>query len=124
MTNDSCFDEHGHLVAKCWCGATGHFGFGVNLQAGKTGEWRCAEHKDMPAPDDADLVAPSPEPNRHFVELPDSHAIARWPRSADVPTIVRCILGTLKYEPHTNDTTTLQDALRALLERSEKAQRG
>jgi hypothetical protein len=38
------------------------------------------------------------DPNRHVVEVPDSFAIARWPRDADVPTIARCILGTLKYE--------------------------
>jgi hypothetical protein len=31
--------------------------------------------------------------NRHLVEVPDSFAIARWPRDADVPTIARCILG-------------------------------
>ena len=46
--------------------------------------------------------------NRHLVEVPDSFAIARWPRDADVPTIARCILGTLKYEPHTADTTPLR----------------
>jgi len=37
--------------------------------------------------------------NRHLVEVPDTFAIARWPRDADVATIARCILGTLKYEP-------------------------
>jgi len=42
--------------------------------------------------------------NRHLVEVPDTFAIARWPRDADVATIARCILGTLKYEPHTADT--------------------
>jgi len=54
--------------------------------------------------------------NRHLVEVPDSFAIARWPRDADVPTIARCILGTLKYEPHTADTTSLRRALETLIE--------
>ena len=51
--------------------------------------------------------------NRHLVEVPDTFAIARWPRDADVATIARCILATLKYEPHTADTTALRRALRA-----------
>ena len=38
--------------------------------------------------------------NRHLVEVPDSFAVARWSRNADVATIARCILGTLKYETH------------------------
>jgi len=54
--------------------------------------------------------------NRHLVEVPDSFAIARWPRDADFPTIARCILGTLKYEPHTADITPLQRALESLIE--------
>jgi hypothetical protein len=36
---------------------------------------------------------------------------ARWSRGADSATIARCILGTLKYEPHTADLTTLKRAL-------------
>lgn len=35
------------------------------------------------------------DPNRHLVEVPDTFAIARWRRDADVATIARCILGTL-----------------------------
>ena len=31
--------------------------------------------------------------------------MARWSRDADVATIARCILGTLKYEPHSTDVT-------------------
>src|SRR5215468_4083246 len=54
--------------------------------------------------------------NRHLVEVPDSFAIARWPRDADVPTIARCILGTLKYELHTVHTTPLRRALETLIE--------
>ena len=54
--------------------------------------------------------------NRHLVEVPDSFAIARWPRDADFPTIARCILGTLKSEPHTADITPLQRALESLIE--------
>jgi len=46
--------------------------------------------------------------NRHLVEVPDTFAVARWPRDADVATIARCILGTLKYEPHTADITVLR----------------
>ena len=49
--------------------------------------------------------------NRHLVELPDTYAIARWPRDADVATLARCILGTLKYEPHAADTAALRRAL-------------
>ena len=57
-------------------------------------------------------------PNRHVVEVPDSFAIARWPRDADVATIARCILGTLKYEPHTADTTALRRALEGVIEQN------
>jgi hypothetical protein len=49
--------------------------------------------------------------NRHIVEIPDTFASAHWPRNADVATIARCILGTLKYEPHTADLTALRLAL-------------
>jgi len=55
-------------------------------------------------------------PNRHLVEVPDSFAVARWSRDADVATIARCILGTLKYEPHTADTTVLRRALEGVIE--------
>jgi hypothetical protein len=53
--------------------------------------------------------------NRHMVEVPETFAIARWPRDADVATIARCILGTLKYEPHTADTTALRRALESVI---------
>jgi hypothetical protein len=53
---------------------------------------------------------------RYIVEAPDKFAIARWPRDADVATIARCILGTLKYEPHTADTTPLKRALESMIE--------
>ena len=53
--------------------------------------------------------------SRHLVEVPDSFAIARWPRDADVATIARCILGTLKYEPHSTDTTVLRQALEGVI---------
>ena len=56
--------------------------------------------------------------NRHVVEVPDTFAIARWPRDADVATIARCILGTLKYEPHTADTTVLRHALEGVIEQN------
>ena len=53
--------------------------------------------------------------NRRLVEVPDSFAIARWPRDADVATIARCIVATLKYEPHTADTTLLRQALEGVI---------
>src|ERR1700756_3692998 len=53
--------------------------------------------------------------NRHLVEVPDSFAVARWSRDADVATIARCILGTLKYEPHTADITVLRQALESVI---------
>jgi hypothetical protein len=53
--------------------------------------------------------------NRHLVEVPDSFAIARWPRDAEVATIARCILGTLKYERHTADITVLRQALEGVI---------
>jgi hypothetical protein len=59
--------------------------------------------------------------NRHVVEVPDSFAIARWSRDADAKTIARCILATLKYEPHTADITMLRRALEAVIEHKGKA---
>jgi hypothetical protein len=53
--------------------------------------------------------------NRHLVEVPDSFAIARWSREADVATICRCILATLKYEPHAADTAMLCRALEGVI---------
>ena len=52
---------------------------------------------------------------RFLVEIPDRFAIARWSRDADVATICRCILGTLKYEPHTADTAPLRQALETVI---------
>jgi hypothetical protein len=59
--------------------------------------------------------------NRQVVEVPDPFAIARWPRDADVATIARCILGTLKYEPHTADTTALRRALESVIDHAQRA---
>jgi hypothetical protein len=53
--------------------------------------------------------------NRHLVEVPDSFAIARWPRNAGSVEIARCILGTLKYEPHSADVTALRRALEQVI---------
>jgi hypothetical protein len=64
------------------------------------------------------------DPNRHLVEVPDRFAVARWPRDADVPTIARCILGTLKYEPHTADTTVLRQALEGVINHEVHRERG
>ena len=60
---------------------------------------------------------PMPNPNRCLVEIPDTFAVAHWPREAEVAQIARCILGTLKYEPHLADTTALRRALEAVIER-------
>jgi hypothetical protein len=59
--------------------------------------------------------------NRHLVEVPDTFAIARWRRDADVATITRCILGKLKYEPHTADTTVLRRALESVIDDAQRA---
>jgi hypothetical protein len=56
------------------------------------------------------------DPNRFLVEIPHGFAVARWSRDADVATIARCILGTLKYEPHAVDTTVLRRALEGVIE--------
>jgi hypothetical protein len=58
-----------------------------------------------------------PNKNRTYVEVPDTFAVARWPRNANVATICRCIRATLKYEPHTADVTPLRRALEDLIER-------
>src|SRR5215475_3228785 len=52
---------------------------------------------------------------RYLVEIPDRFAIARWSRDADISTIARCILGTLKYEPHACDITALRRALESVV---------
>ena len=54
------------------------------------------------------------ETNRHLVELPDRFAVARWSRDADEATIARCILATLKFEPHASDTARLRQALESV----------
>jgi len=54
--------------------------------------------------------------NRHVVEVPDTFAIARWRRDADAATIARCILATLKYEPHSADLTALKRALESVID--------
>jgi hypothetical protein len=56
-----------------------------------------------------------------LVEVPDSFAIARWSRDAEAKTIARCILATLKYEPHTADITVLRHALEGVIEHEGKA---
>ena len=53
---------------------------------------------------------------RFLVEVPERFAVARWPRDADVSTIRRRILGTLKYEPHAADATGLRRALEGVIE--------
>ena len=53
---------------------------------------------------------------RFLVEVPDRFAIACWSRDADVATICRCILATLKYEPHAVDTAVLRRALEGVIE--------
>jgi hypothetical protein len=60
---------------------------------------------------------------RYLIEVPATFAIAQWRRDADVATIARCILGTLKFEPHTADTTLLKRALESVIEHTAKAVR-
>ena len=62
-----------------------------------------------------------PNKNRFVVEVPDKFATARWSRDADVATIARCILATLKYEPHAVDTTVLRRALEGVIEHTTRA---
>jgi hypothetical protein len=57
---------------------------------------------------------------RYLVEMPDGFAVARWRRDADLATIARCILGTMKYEPHAVDTTVLRHALEGVIERAKE----
>jgi len=68
----------------------------------------------------SDLAAASHEPSRFLVEVPDRFAVASWPRNAEVAEIARCILGTLKYEPHSADTAMLRRALEDVIERGRK----
>jgi hypothetical protein len=72
----------------------------------------------MKPTEQAENAEPSLSPNRHPVEVPDRFAVARWSRNADVATIARCILGTLKYEPHAADTTALRRALEGVIEQN------
>jgi hypothetical protein len=58
---------------------------------------------------------------RYLIEISDKFAVARWPRDADVATICRCILGTLKFEPHALDVMPLRRALEAVIEQHEAA---
>jgi len=59
--------------------------------------------------------------SRHLVEVADTFAVARWARDADVATIARCILGTLKYEPHGAGTTPLRRALESVIGHEQRA---
>jgi hypothetical protein len=78
--------------------------------------WTRARHRQRMHQPGTETEHRFADPNRHVVEVPDSFAIVRWPRDADVATICRCILGTLKYEPHTADTTLLRQALEGIIE--------
>ena len=68
-------------------------------------------------------VEPYDEAKRHLVEIPDRFAVARWSRDADVAEIARCILGTLKYEPHSTDVIALRRALESVIEAETGARR-
>jgi hypothetical protein len=68
----------------------------------------------MSNPTDHDPI----EHARFLVEIPARFAVARWSRDADVATIARCILGTLKYEPHAVDTAVLRRALEGVIEQT------
>lgn len=47
--------------------------------------------------------------------FPDAFAIARWRCDDDAATIARCILATLRYEPHNADLTALKSALESAI---------
>src|SRR5262249_32927259 len=64
---------------------------------------------------------PTCGPGQRFLgQVPARFAVARGPRDADVSTTCRCILGTLKYEPHAADVTGLRRALEGVIERARK----
>src|SRR5262245_6033864 len=65
-----------------------------------------------------------PNKNRCAVEVPDKFATARWSRDADIVTIARCILATLKYEPHAADTAVLRRALEGVIEGTQRERGG
>ena len=60
-------------------------------------------------------------PNRHLVEIPDTFAVARWPRDADIGVIATCIVATLKYEPHRADVEPLRQVLKAFTRNAQAA---
>jgi hypothetical protein len=65
-----------------------------------------------------------PNKNRFVVEVPDKFATARWSRDADIVTIARCMLATLKYEPHTCDVTALRQVLEGVIEGTQRERGG
>lgn len=68
---------------------------------------RAPEQESEPEPDDG---------GRYYIENPGGRfAVARWDRNDDVAGICRCILGTLKYEPHSSDVTPLRRLLENLI---------
>jgi hypothetical protein len=69
-TRDALWKKHRRKLA-----------FPPGLQARLTAEARRASMSNT--------EQPFADPNRHVVEVPDSFAIARWPRDADVPAIER-----------------------------------
>jgi hypothetical protein len=91
---------------------TGRGSHGIGVQG-------VASKSPMNAIDQAENAEPSLSPNRHLVEVPDRFAVARWSRDAAVATIARSILGTLKYEPHTADTTVLRHALEGVIKHAQ-----
>jgi hypothetical protein len=65
-----------------------------------------------------------PNKNRFVVEVPDKFATARWSRDADIVTIARCMLATLKYEPHAADTAVLRRVLEGVIEGTQRERGG
>jgi hypothetical protein len=65
-----------------------------------------------------------PNKNRFVVEVPDKFATARWSRDADIVTIARCMLATLKYEPHAADTVVLRRVLEGVIEGTQRERGG
>ena len=44
------WEEGGHFLHYCQCGAWGVFGYAVDLKAGRLGQWYCPAHKPEVSP--------------------------------------------------------------------------
>jgi hypothetical protein len=72
--------------------------------------------RDEYVAEEPDASAEGGNSDYFYVETPDRFAVGRWPRDADIATICRCIVGTLRYEPHAEDITALRKILEDVIE--------